>query len=100
MTAVLGKLCSVLISEVFGETVAGVSNELHDWNSRTLPQLLSSGKPRVREALAVLIHHNVVTFAESERSGRADYAILHDKVRVVKFLLVLRIMKFFRGPLK
>ena len=80
MTAVLGNLCTLLISEVFGDTVAEVSNELHDWNGRTLPQILSSGKPRVREALAILIHHNIVTFAESERSGRAEYAILHDKV--------------------
>jgi RNA polymerase III subunit RPC82 helix-turn-helix domain len=82
MTAMLGKLCSLLLTEVFGETVAEVGSELHDWNGRTLPQLLTSGKPRVREALAVLIQHNIVTFSEGERSGRAEYAIHQDRVNL------------------
>jgi len=80
MTTNLGKLTSLLLNEIFGEIVANVGNELHQWNGRTLPQLMTSDKPRVREALSVLIHHNLVTFSETERSGRAEYVIHHDRV--------------------
>ena len=80
MTAELGKLCSLVLTEIFGEIVAGVGEELHDWNGRTLPQLLSSNRPRIQEGLSVLIHHNLVSFSESERSGRAEYTLHHEKV--------------------
>ena len=80
MTAVLGKLCSLLLTEVYGEVVAEVGSDLHQWNARTLPQLLNEKKPKIREALAALIHHNLVTFAESERWGRAEYTLHHERV--------------------
>ncbi len=81
MTTQLGKLTSLLLNEIFGEIVAGVGNELHQWNGRTLPQVMTSNKSRVREALSVLIHHNLVTFSESERAGRAEYSLHHDRVK-------------------
>ena len=81
MTAELGKLSSLVLTEIFGEIVAGVGKELHEWNGRTLPQLLSSNRPRIQEALSVLIHHNLVSFSESERSGRPEYTLHHEKVK-------------------
>jgi hypothetical protein len=80
MTAALGKLCSLLLTEIYGEIVSDVGSELHQWNGRTLPQLLTTDKPRIREALAVLIQHNLVSFAESERAGRPEYTLHHDRV--------------------
>jgi hypothetical protein len=81
MTSVLGKLCSLVLSDVFGEVVAKVGRELHDWNGRTLPQLSDAkGLTKVKESLAVLIQHNLVTFAQSERSGRPEYTLHQDKV--------------------
>ena len=80
MTAALGKLCSLLLTEIYGEIVSEVGLELHQWNGRTLPQLLTTDKPRIRESLAVLIQHNLVTFVESERAGRPEYILNHDRV--------------------
>ena len=81
MTFNSGKICYLILKEVFDERVASIGDKLHQWNGQTFQQLLLP--PRVQktaESLVVLINHNLVSFQECPRTGRATYNLLEDRV--------------------
>ena len=85
------RLAKLLLREAFGDDVAEVGDQLMNWNGQALPTLLRMGKGgRVRDALLVLIQHNIVTFAQSTRSSKAEYTFHVDEclnlMRYSKFL--------------
>ena len=87
MTSTSRKLCKSILNEVFGELVASIGDKLHQWSGQTLQQLMLP--PRIeksKECLAVLIHHNLVTFQECPRSGKVIYTLSEDRViSLIKF---------------
>jgi DNA-directed RNA polymerase III subunit RPC3 len=81
MSTIEGRLCTLVLEEVFGEIVAAIGGKLHQWNGQHLQQLMLPPRiSRTPEALAVLINHNLVTFKECSRSGRVIYTLSEDRV--------------------
>ena len=100
MSVTSGRLCYLILREVFDESVASVGNKLHEWNEQTLQQLLQIPPrvPKTPEALVVLIHHNLVTFQECPRTGRVIYNILEDRIlSLIKFPRYLILCKTLFG---
>ena len=99
MSVTSGRLCYLILREVFDESVASVGDKLKQWNDQTLQQLLLPPRvPKTPEALVVLIHHNLVTFQECPRTGRVIYNILEDRIlSLIKFPRYLILCKTLFG---
>lgn len=76
------KACNLILKEHFGTVVAAVGCSLLKVSSRSLPQLLKSTDlpaSKVKKALMVLIHHNIVDFRLHPK-GYVEYLIDADHV--------------------
>ncbi|KAM7293070.1 DNA-directed RNA polymerase III subunit RPC3 [Ixodes scapularis] len=76
------KACNLILKEHFGTVVAAVGGSLLKVSSRSLPQLLKSTDlpaSKVKKALMVLIHHNIVDFRLHPK-GYVEYIIDADRV--------------------
>ncbi|KAK7078644.1 DNA-directed RNA polymerase III subunit RPC3 [Halocaridina rubra] len=91
MSGNLQKVCLKILKEYFGDIVAKVGDTLFQKGSNPLRILCSTTKlplSKVKEALAVLIKHNLVTWDEW-KPGIPCYTLLHDRV-----LLILRYPRY------
>jgi len=79
--------------------VSQIGGQLMDWNSQSLGTIMrkaeATGKGcQVREALAVLIQHNLVSFGKNVRSQRPEYTIVtescHNLMRYPKYLTLAK----------
>jgi len=72
------KLCVIILKDVFDETVSRVGGNLCDYGVKTLGQICSSTGLSVKEvknSLALLVQHHLVTFSDKRKPGLADYKI-------------------------
>lgn len=91
MSSNLQKICFKILKEYFGDIVAKVGDTLFQDGLNPLRILCSSTKlpiNKVKEAVAVLIKHNLVTW-EDWRPGIPCYRLLRDRV-----LLILRFPRY------
>ncbi|RZF32383.1 hypothetical protein LSTR_LSTR001847 [Laodelphax striatellus] len=85
------KLCSLLLTEHFGEVIGKVAEDLQ-WGPKLLPNIVSStglSTAKVKKALAILIQYGFVRYEKSKCPWRAEYIYLPEKV-----LLLLRYQRY------
>ncbi|XP_022189046.2 DNA-directed RNA polymerase III subunit RPC3 [Nilaparvata lugens] len=85
------KLCSLLLTEHFGEVIGKVADDLQ-WGPKLLPNIVSStglNTAKVKKALAILIQYGFVMYEKSKCPWRAEYIYLPEKV-----LLLLRYQRY------
>ncbi|XP_066985988.1 DNA-directed RNA polymerase III subunit RPC3 isoform X1 [Macrobrachium rosenbergii] len=91
MTSTMRKVCQKILKEYFGNIVAAVGDALFQNGNNPLRFICSTTKlpmGKVKEALAVLIKHNLVTWEEWQ-AGIPSYTLIHDRV-----LLILRFPRY------
>lgn len=95
MSIQMGKLCSVLIGQRFGETVRTVADDLFDSVSKTIPMIRQSTnleRKDIIKSLQVLIKFRFVKFVPSALNEQmAEYSIIPSRV-----LLMLRYPSFLQ----
>lgn len=80
------RLCGYILKEIFGDVVRDVGEDLCRWNGQTLANLTKSltsptlTQMMIREALVVLVRHNLVTFVLGMKTRRAEYTLHCDRV--------------------
>lgn len=86
MSISYGKLCSVILKQVFGKDVQIVADCLFEAISRTLGVIVNTTKLTRKEvinALAVLIKFRFVTFAPSASGLVAEYSLNRDTMNYI-----------------
>jgi len=74
-------LCVVLLQEYFGGDVAKVGEDLMNFGTKTLGQILGSSGLSVRvvkNSLVLLVNHGIVNFNDKRKPGSADYTLQKD----------------------
>uniref|UniRef100_A0A2R5LIS0 DNA-directed RNA polymerase III subunit RPC3 n=1 Tax=Ornithodoros turicata TaxID=34597 RepID=A0A2R5LIS0_9ACAR len=74
--------CSLVLKEHFGSAVESVGEELLKCQTRNLSQLVKNtglSLSKVKEALRVLFHHNLVEY-KPHAKGYVEYSIISDRV--------------------
>lgn len=89
MSVQMGKLCSTLIEQLFGETVRIVADDLFSAHSKTIPMIRQSTNLSTKDvikSLQVLIKFRIVKFSPSIANDQvAEYSLIPTKI-----LLLLR----------
>lgn len=86
MSISYGKLCSVILKQVFGKNVQSVADCLFDSISRSLSVIVKSTNLSRREAtnaLAILIKFRLVTFAPSVSGTIPEYSLERDAINYI-----------------
>ncbi|CAO1428487.1 unnamed protein product [Diamesa tonsa] len=88
MSTQLGKLCSLILFEHFGEQVRLVGDDLFAAFSKSKNLISISTKltrEQVASSLAVLVQYRLVKFQSLEQNENvAEYTLLHDKVLLIQ----------------
>ncbi|XP_058467331.1 DNA-directed RNA polymerase III subunit RPC3 [Malaya genurostris] len=92
MSIQLGKLCSCIIQQHFGEVVRMVADDLFAAVSKTLPMIVKStelSKSEVCKALAVLIKFSLARYQPNKSSTAYEYILDYERI-----LMVLRYPRY------
>ncbi|KAE8750255.1 hypothetical protein FOCC_FOCC003063 [Frankliniella occidentalis] len=83
MSVLLGKVCSLILEEHFGEIVSKVGTDLFQWGPKPLALVASSTKlsiDKVKQSLCVLLQYGLATFAPGKSGRVAEYTIQTEKI--------------------
>ncbi|XP_050100950.1 DNA-directed RNA polymerase III subunit RPC3 [Anopheles aquasalis] len=92
MSIQLGKLCSRIIEQHFGEVVRTVADDLFASIAKPLGHIIRSTgltKPEVCKSLAILLKFRLATFVLNKAQTGYEYELLHDRV-----LMILRYPRY------
>lgn len=86
MSICYGKLCSVILKQVFGRDVQSVADSLFEAVSRTLSVIVKTTnltRKEVTNALAILIKFRLVTFSPSVSGMVVEYALNRNAITYI-----------------
>ncbi|XP_055587362.1 DNA-directed RNA polymerase III subunit RPC3 [Uranotaenia lowii] len=92
MSIQLGKLCSCIVQQHFGDTVRMVADDLFAAVSKTLPMIIKSTgltKSEVCKSLAILLKFSLARFQPNKATTATEYSLDYERI-----LMILRYPRF------